>query len=88
MIVDVAMFVGCDVHAVDPEFAVVDSGVAVGELDFVSPQRFDLGPGQYDTDLESVEDFVLMPGFTVLSDILDAGIIHDADDTIQRAKPQ
>ena len=60
--------VRCDVGVCQPQFAVVDRGVAVGNVRLAKAQRFHFGPVQHDADFEIIFDRVVIARAPVLGD--------------------
>jgi len=65
VIVDISLFVGADMHADNPEFTVVNTGIALLEIGFTLPHRLDFGSLENDTRLVFLEDEVIVKSFFI-----------------------
>ena len=71
---DARLLVGGDIAVDQPQFAVLDRGVAVGDVGLAGAQRLHLGPGQDDADLKIAFDEVIEPRAAVFGDHLVVGV--------------
>jgi len=56
------------VHAVQPDFPVLNASVAVSQLGLAFPQRLNFASGENDPGLESFDDLVVVAGAPILGD--------------------
>ncbi len=78
MIMNIPLFVGSDMEAVQPDFTRFDSGITIGELCFTLPQRFYLGTHQHNPGFIGLKNLIFVPGFAVLGHNLLARFLHGA----------
>lgn len=68
MVVDVALRVWRDVHAVKPDFSVRDAGERVRQGDTACTQGFYLGSGKDETSFKALKDVVIETGAAIIGD--------------------
>src|SRR5215510_1340177 len=60
-----AVAIGIDVASEEPTLSIPDGRIAILEVDHPVPERFDLGPAQYQPGLDRLEDLVLVTGAAI-----------------------
>ena len=71
-VIDVALFVGTDMHPLDPDFAFPDLRPALLEIDSSLPDAFDFGAEQRDAAFVFFLDEIIVPRLAVLRDGFDS----------------
>lgn len=73
-----AVLVGVDPHRVKEDFAILNPGKGVAEVDMAFPDGLDFGAEQGNTGFVGLDDVIVVPRFAVLGDDLHAFLsLHD-----------